>query len=105
MSLQCDHASRGPHIASCTQNSPFSADLTLCDFFLWGYFKSKVHLGGVPTLTTLKDNVLRTVLSIPGGMLLSAVENVVYRKQYVVQEKGGYVEKCLVLWCFVISSL
>ncbi|GBN42560.1 hypothetical protein AVEN_89634-1 [Araneus ventricosus] len=99
MTLQCDHPSRGPHIASCTQHSPcpFSADLTSCDIFLWGYLKSKVYLGGVPTLTTLKDNILRTVLSISGDMLLAAVESVVYMIQCVVQEKGGHIERCLVL--------
>ncbi|GBL72906.1 hypothetical protein AVEN_128094-1 [Araneus ventricosus] len=103
VTLQCDHPSRGPHIASCIQHSPcpFSADLTSFDFFLWGYLKSKVYLDGVPSLTTL----LRTVLSIPGDMLLSTVENVVYRMQCVVQEKGDHIESCLVLWCIVISSL
>ncbi|GBO04957.1 hypothetical protein AVEN_115899-1 [Araneus ventricosus] len=107
MSLQCDHPSLGPHIAICSQHSPcpFSADLTSCDFFLWGYLKSKVYLGGVPTLTTLKDNILRTVLSIPGDMLLPAVENVVCRMQCVVQEKGDHIERCLALSCIVISSL
>ncbi|GBN16588.1 hypothetical protein AVEN_9530-1 [Araneus ventricosus] len=107
MTLQSDHPSRGPHIASCKQHSPcpFSTDLTSYDFFLWGYMKSKVYLCGVPTLTTLKDNILRAVLSIPGDMLLLAVENVVYRKQCVVHEKGGHTERGLVLCCTTISSL
>ncbi|GBL91065.1 hypothetical protein AVEN_184442-1 [Araneus ventricosus] len=69
------------------------------------YLKPKVYLGGVPTLTTLKYNILRTVLSIPDDMLLSAVENVVYRMQCVVHEKGGHTERGLVLWCIVILSL
>ncbi|GBM00903.1 hypothetical protein AVEN_151365-1 [Araneus ventricosus] len=100
MTLQCEHLSRGPHIAICAQHSlcPFSLDLTSCDFFFWGYLKSNVYLGGVPTLTTLKDNILRVVLSIPADMLLSTVENVVYRMQCVVHEKGGHIEKGLVLW-------
>ncbi|GBM19651.1 hypothetical protein AVEN_199829-1 [Araneus ventricosus] len=100
MTLQCDHPSRGPHIASCKQHSPcpFSPDLTSCHFFLWGYLKFKVYLGVVPTLTTLKDNILRTVLSIPGDTLLSVVENDVYRIQCVVHEKGGHSERGLVLW-------
>ncbi|GBL90229.1 hypothetical protein AVEN_130344-1 [Araneus ventricosus] len=90
--IQCDHPSREPHIASCKQHypCPFSPDLTSCDFFLWGYLKSKVYLGGVPTMTTLKDNILRTVLSIPGGTLLLAFENVVYRMQFMVHKKGSH---------------
>ncbi|GBN67455.1 hypothetical protein AVEN_80991-1 [Araneus ventricosus] len=119
MTLQCDLPSRGPHIASCKQHSscPFSPDLISCDFFLWGYLKSKVYLGGVPTLTTLKDNILRTVLSIPADTLLSAVENAVYRMQCVVHAKGGHIEGSSYvlaeevfllnkeLWCTVTSSL
>ncbi|GBN75851.1 hypothetical protein AVEN_179964-1 [Araneus ventricosus] len=83
ITLQYDHPASEPHIASCTQHSPcpFSVDLTSYDFFLWGYLKSEVYLGGVSTLTTLKDNILRTVLSIPGDMLISAIKNVVYRMQ------------------------
>ncbi|GBN28011.1 hypothetical protein AVEN_13677-1 [Araneus ventricosus] len=105
--IQCDHPSREPHIASCKQHSlcPFSPDLTACDFFLWGYLKSKVYLGGVPTLTSFKDIILRTVLSIPGDTLLSAIENVEYRIQCVVHEAGGHNERCLVLRCNAISSL
>ncbi|GBM27148.1 hypothetical protein AVEN_207483-1 [Araneus ventricosus] len=76
---------------------PFSPNLTPCDFFLRGYFKSKVYLGGVSTLTTLKYNILRAVLSIPGGTLLSAVENVVYRMQCVVHEKGLTLKE---VWCY-----
>ncbi|GBN07763.1 hypothetical protein AVEN_212799-1 [Araneus ventricosus] len=80
MNLQCDHSSRGPHITSCKQHScPLSADLTSSNFFLWGNLKSKVYHGGVPTLKTLKDNILQAVLSIPSDTLLLAVENVAYR--------------------------
>ncbi|GBO20329.1 hypothetical protein AVEN_125406-1 [Araneus ventricosus] len=68
------------------------SDLTSCDFFLWGYLKSKVYVGGVLTLTTLKVNILLTVLNNPLDLLLSAVENVVYRMQCVVHEKGAHIE-------------
>lgn len=69
-----------------------SPDLTPCDFFLWGYLKSKVYLGGVPNLRTLKDNISRTVMNIPSDMLRSAVENTVFRMQWVVQQDGGHIE-------------
>ncbi|GBM96705.1 hypothetical protein AVEN_1235-1 [Araneus ventricosus] len=88
--IQCDHPSRGPHIASCKQHS--SCPFSFMRLFLWGYLKSKVYLGGVATLTTLKDNILRTVLSIPGDTLLSAVENVVHKNQCVVNKKSGHAE-------------
>ncbi|GBL75117.1 hypothetical protein AVEN_194375-1 [Araneus ventricosus] len=67
----CDHPSCGPHIPSRKQHSqyPLSPELTSCDFTLWGYLKLKVYLGGVPMLKTLKENILRTVLSFSGDML------------------------------------
>ncbi|GBM31893.1 hypothetical protein AVEN_183294-1 [Araneus ventricosus] len=74
---------------------PLSPDPTSCDFFLWGYLKSNVYLGGVTTLTTLKDNISRAVLNILGDMLRLAVENLVYRMQCVVDEKGSHIERGL----------
>ncbi|GBM02077.1 hypothetical protein AVEN_209762-1 [Araneus ventricosus] len=97
--IQCDHPPRGTHIASCKQHSPcpISPEFTSAPLFLWGYLKSKVYLGGVPALMTLNNNILRTVLSISGDTLLSAVENVVYRMQCVVHKKGGHTERVLLL--------
>ncbi|GBM24464.1 hypothetical protein AVEN_41109-1 [Araneus ventricosus] len=46
----------------------------------------------VPTLMTLKDNILR------------ALENVVYRIQCVVHEKGGHNEGGLVIRCNLYAS-
>ncbi|GBN68837.1 hypothetical protein AVEN_219274-1 [Araneus ventricosus] len=104
--LQCDHPSRGPH---CIMYTTFCMSILLgsdlSGFFLWGYLKSKVYLGGVPTLTTLKDNIFWAMLCISRGMLLSAIENVVYRMQYVVHEKVGHIERGLVLCCIVLLSL
>ncbi|GBN80531.1 hypothetical protein AVEN_183400-1, partial [Araneus ventricosus] len=71
----------------------------------WGRLKFKVYLGGVSMLMALKYNILWAVLRIPIDMLLSETKNVVYRMQYVVHEKGGHIERSLVPWCTVISSL
>ncbi|GBO03240.1 hypothetical protein AVEN_174944-1 [Araneus ventricosus] len=52
--------------------------------FLWAYLKSKVYLGGIQTLTILKDNILRTVLSIPCDMV---TRNATFgRREYCVQD-------------------
>ncbi|GBO32112.1 hypothetical protein AVEN_245120-1, partial [Araneus ventricosus] len=45
------------------------------------------------TCTTLKDNILLAVLSIPSRMILSAVKTVVYRMQCEVHEKGGRLKE------------
>ncbi|GBL97888.1 hypothetical protein AVEN_127001-1 [Araneus ventricosus] len=52
---------------------------------------------GFLTCTTLKDNTLRAVMSIPGDMILSAVETVVYRMQCEVHEKGDPLKE---VWCY-----
>lgn len=71
---------------------PRSPDLTPCDFWLWGYLKSKVYQGVVQDLATLKDNISRTVREIPADMLLSAVVHTVHRMQYVVHNNGSHIE-------------
>ncbi|KFM83383.1 hypothetical protein X975_26734, partial [Stegodyphus mimosarum] len=71
---------------------PRSPDLTPCDFWLWGYLKSKVYQGVVQDLATLKDNISRTVREIPADMLLSAVVHTVHKMQYVVHNNGSHIE-------------
>ncbi|KFM73374.1 hypothetical protein X975_20478, partial [Stegodyphus mimosarum] len=71
---------------------PRSPDLTPCDFWLWGYLKSKVYQGVVQSLAMLKDNMSRTVREIPADMLLSAVVHTVHRMQYVVHNNRSHIE-------------
>lgn len=40
----------------------------------------------------LKDNISQTVRKIPADMLLSAVMNVMHRKQYVVHKNSTHIE-------------
>ena len=71
---------------------PRSPDLTPCDFWLWGYLKSQVYIGGVSNLSILKDNITKTVRNIPRDMLRTAVENVVHRMHGVISENGAHIE-------------
>ncbi|GFY34928.1 DUF4817 domain-containing protein [Trichonephila clavipes] len=52
---------------------PWPPDLTLADFWLWGYLKSHVYLSGPSSLSELKDAIRREVSSIHPDMLHSAV--------------------------------
>ena len=40
-------------------------DLAPCDFFLWGYLKSKVHTHRPENLQALKDAIRREIAAIP----------------------------------------
>ncbi|GFX24550.1 DUF4817 domain-containing protein [Trichonephila clavipes] len=52
---------------------PRSPDLTLADFWLWGYLKSRVYLTGPSSLSELKDAIRREVSSIHPDILHTAV--------------------------------
>jgi hypothetical protein len=45
-----------------------SPDLAPCDFFLWGYLKSKVYTHRPENLQTLKDAIRLEIAAIPPGM-------------------------------------
>ena len=55
---------------------PRSPDLNPCDFFLWGYLKSKVYNPLPKTLDDLKGNIEKEVRNIPCKMLKSTFLNV-----------------------------
>ncbi|GFY21930.1 putative transposable element [Trichonephila clavipes] len=50
-------------------NWPPSCDLTLLDYFLWGYVKSLVYADKPQTLDHLEDNILRVIADIRPQML------------------------------------
>ena len=48
---------------------PRSPDITLLDFFLWGYVKDKVFLTPVPDIINAKARITDTFATIPEDML------------------------------------
>ena len=49
---------------------PRSPDLTLCDFFLWGYVKSKVYVTPPTSIDDLKQKVTHEIRSVKRDPLL-----------------------------------
>jgi hypothetical protein len=43
-------------------------DLSACDYFLWGYLKSKVYISRPRTITKLKQNIREEIAAIPVKM-------------------------------------
>ena len=39
--------------------TPFSTDLTPCDFFLWGHLKEKVYSTPIDSIEDLKNRIIR----------------------------------------------
>jgi len=48
---------------------PRSSDITLLEFFLWGYVKDKVFLTPVPDITNLKARITDAFATITEDML------------------------------------
>ncbi|UYV84761.1 hypothetical protein LAZ67_X003370 [Cordylochernes scorpioides] len=72
-----------------------SPDLTPCDFWLWGYIKSRVYRCRPTTLVMLKASIRRHVSSISSDILFNAVHSVIYRLQAVFENEGCHIEQGL----------
>jgi len=52
-----------------------SPDLNACDFFLWGYLKSKLYEKKPRTMVDLKQNIRDEVAAISSTMLQRVMQN------------------------------
>ena len=65
-----------------------SPDLTPCDFFLWGFLKSRVYVNRPRTLQDLKTNIQEEIANITPAMLARVTTNA--RNRFVqCMENGG----------------
>jgi hypothetical protein len=69
-----------------------SPDLSLCDFFLWGYLKEKVFKHRPHTLPELKERIIEDVNAIPSEMCERAVQSFRDRLQQCVAASGRHLE-------------
>ena len=70
---------------------PRSPDLSPCDFFLWGYLKSKVYLGKPRTIPELKEAIQREIAAIPDTMLENVMKNFNDCLQECINVKGRHL--------------
>ncbi|GBM03683.1 hypothetical protein AVEN_134911-1 [Araneus ventricosus] len=82
---------------------PRSPDLTLCDFFMWGYVKDKVYVPPMPTtLQTLQERITATVTDIDENMLLNVWTEQDYR--WIFDSSKGIIFS-IVLALFLLRQL
>ncbi len=74
---------------------PRSPDLSVCDFFLWRYLKSKVYANGPNNLQDLRRNIEQEIRDISGETRRRVMENFVWRLQECVRMHGGHLEHVL----------
>jgi hypothetical protein len=68
-----------------------SPDLNACDFFLWGYLKSKVYDKKPRTTMDLKQNVRDAVAAISPTMLQRVMQNFQKRLQECADNNGRHL--------------
>jgi len=66
-------------------------DLSACDFFLWGYFKSKVYVRKPRTVDDLKVSILEEIATVPQEMLVNVMENFEERLRTCVRQEGRHL--------------
>lgn len=74
---------------------PRSPDLTVCDFFLWGYVKDKVYIPPLPqTMNELLERINEAIQTITRGMLQNVWMELDYRLDTCRATRGAHIE-CL----------
>jgi hypothetical protein len=68
-----------------------SPDLIACDFFFWGYLKSKVYEMKPRTTVNLKQNIRDEVAAISPTMLQRVTQNLQKRLQECVDNNGCHL--------------
>ena len=73
---------------------PRSPDLASCDFFLWGYLKSKVFTTPPRDIATLRQRIIDEfdALRHQAPMIRRAVREMEKRANLCVERNGGHVE-------------
>jgi hypothetical protein len=76
---------------------PRSPDLTPCDFFLWGYVKSRVYVSPPASVDDLRQRIIREIAHVKRDemMIKRAVRDMVRRSRTCIQEGGKHIEHLL----------
>ena len=72
--------------------SPSSPDLNPCDFWAWGYLKSKVYKPMPRNIEDLKQQIVQECNNIPKEMVKKTVVTMKARAALVVQSDGRAID-------------
>ena len=72
--------------------APGSLDLTPCDYFLWGYLKTKVFETRPRTIADLKQRTQDEVAAIPVEMLRQVMNSFRSRLEECLRRNGSHLE-------------
>jgi len=63
----------------------------VCDFFLWGYLKSKVYVRKPRSVDDLKVSIREEIATVPQEMLVNVVQNFEERLRMCVRQEGRHL--------------
>lgn len=72
-----------------------SPDLTPCDYFLWGYVKTKVYSTPPTTPEDLQNRIREAFASINANMMRNVIDNFRIRLERCIEADGGTFEHLL----------
>lgn len=73
--------------------APRTPDLTVPDFFLWGYTKDKCYAPLPTNLIELQENIRNVIEAIPQNFLYDAFENFLKRLRKCIEVNGRHFEQ------------
>jgi len=62
-----------------------------CDFFLWGFLKSKVFVRKRPIVDDLKVSIREEISTVPQEMLVNVTQNFEERLRKCVRQEGRHL--------------
>jgi len=71
---------------------PRSPDITACDFFLWGYLKSKVYETKPENMEDLKGRISQCCQNISEDLITRVLKCFQIRLETLTQNNGSYIE-------------
>jgi len=74
---------------------PRWADLSTCDFNLWGYLMGKVYANNQKTLEDLKENIRTEIRRIDTAELHRVYDNMLQRAQKCIDVQGDHFQHLL----------
>lgn len=76
---------------------PRSPDLTPCDFFLWGYIKSKVYVTPPQSIEDLIQRIRTAFENLKENedLIRRAMRNMLIRTQTCIEKEGAHIERFL----------
>ena len=85
--------------------APRSPDLSACDFFLWGYLKSKVYVRKPRTVDDLKVSIREEIATVPQEMLVNVMQYFEERLRTYVRQEGCHLSDIIFRnWVINVSN-